>query len=295
MSRLFPNPETKWNGSKHPARVETPEDSAEGKDANGHRDLLDLELCKSPASSHPGIKKPSASERGTGGEGTDLQREATDSGRSELEQLRLENADLRILVLELQNRLENSVEPGDASWEERQREYESLLEEKSEVIRSLHRKIQELQERPGGGSAGGGGGPVPREQELLALSEELERERRQLKEDEEALMQQMREMEVQMSRERAELARQRNEVIRLQSEIRHELELASRDAALRERLAPLQRRHQELTNRRGSGPPPPDPPANGPAPQAPAAPVAEQQPRAKKDSGLFSRLFGQGE
>jgi len=59
-------------------------------------------------------------------------------------------------------------------------------------------------------------------------------------------------MEVQMSRERAELARQRSELQRLQSEIRHELDLAARDAALRERLAPLQRRHQEMTGRTGA-------------------------------------------
>ena len=59
------------------------------------------------------------------------------------------------------------------------KEYESLLEEKSEVIRSLHLKMQE-------GHAGVTA-EVPREEELLALSEELERERAQLKEDEETL------------------------------------------------------------------------------------------------------------
>ena len=66
-------------------------------------------------------------------------------------------------------------------------------------------------------------GPAPCEDDLLALSEELERDRRQIQEDEQALMQQMREMEVSMARERAEMARQRNDMQRLQSEIRHEI------------------------------------------------------------------------
>src|SRR5262249_56612934 len=84
---------------------------------------------------------------------------------------------------------------------ERKREYEALLEEKSEVIRSLHQKLQEYQERPTA--------VAPKEAELVALSEQLEQDRRQLQEDEESLMQQMRQMEMTMSRERAELARQR--------------------------------------------------------------------------------------
>ena len=57
-----------------------------------------------------------------------------------------------------------------------------------------------------------------------------------------AMMRQMREMELQMAKERAELARQRNDLQRLHSEIRHELELAQRDAAVNERLRLLQRR-----------------------------------------------------
>src|SRR5205814_850230 len=89
---------------------------------------------------------------------------------------------------------------------------------------------------------------------LLALSEELERERKQLKDDEESLMNQMRDMEVTMAKERAELARHRTEMQRLHTEFRHEMELASRDASLRERLAPLQRKHQEMINRKGGAP-----------------------------------------
>src|SRR5262245_12471660 len=52
---------------------------------------------------------------------------------------------LRRRVDELENALlERSA--GEEDWTERQKEYEALLEEKSEVIRSLHQKIQELRE-----------------------------------------------------------------------------------------------------------------------------------------------------
>src|SRR5262249_41229375 len=117
-----------------------------------------------------------------------------------LEQLRFENAQLRRTLEEYERTLQECRQMEEA-WNERQREYDSLLDEKSDVIRELHRKLQEIQagpERPSG--------VAPREEELLALHDELERERRQLKDDEEALMAQMRDMELTMSRERAELA-----------------------------------------------------------------------------------------
>jgi DNA repair exonuclease SbcCD ATPase subunit len=205
----------------------------------------------------------------------------------EVERLCAENEDLRARVAELEQALEQPQPAGGENWEERQREYESLLDEKSEVIRDLHLKIKELQVQ-NQEVKNHHSGSAPREEELLALSEELERERQQLKEDEEALMKQMRDMEVQMSRERAEFARQRSELQRLQGEIRHELELAARDAALRDRLAPLQRRHQDLTNRRGAAPQTSAPPASH-APAVPQPPPAAEQPR--KDSGLFRRIF----
>src|SRR5262249_40006861 len=207
--------------------------------------------------------------------------ESGTDGRQDLEELRAENAELRTSIVELQQLVEDNAQQAEQTWAERQREFESLLEEKSEVIRNLHRKLQEHGDhRPNG--------PAPREEELLALSEELERERRQLKEDEEALMQQMRDMEVQMSRERAELARQRNELQRLQTEIRHELELAARDSTLRERLAPLQRRAQEAINRRGAAPGNSGPTQQMPNPQA----IPVEGTRKTQESGVFRRLFG---
>jgi chromosome segregation ATPase len=207
-----------------------------------------------------------------------LEATADTPGGDELTRLRAENDTLAHRVSEL-TRIAEEMQKEQANWESRQREYDSLLEEKSEVIRDLHRRLHDQQERPAGS--------VPREEELIALSEELERERRQLKDDEEALMEQMRQMEVQMSRERAELARQRNELQRLQNDVRHELELASRDATLRDRLAPLQRRHQEVVNRSGAMRS-----AEAHVPQPAAAACGPATGAARKDSSLFRRLFG---
>jgi DNA repair exonuclease SbcCD ATPase subunit len=204
------------------------------------------------------------------------------SSGSELEQLKLENADLRSKVAELEQFANETFDKAQL-MEEQQKEMEKLLEEKSDLIRELHQKVQDLQARPAAAT--------PREEELLALHEELEDERRQLKEDEEALMQQMRQMEVQMSRERAEMARQRNELQRLHGEIKHELELASREAELRDRLQPLQRRHQEMAHRKGAEPV---------RETVAAAPnhTPPQQPKPGKvappeERGIFKRLFGQ--
>ncbi len=213
----------------------------------------------------------------------------------ELERLRAENAELRCTVAELRQQPEAGGAEG-ANWKDREKEYDSLLEEKSEVIRSLHLKIQELQ------NLAAGKAPVrlPNEDELQAVCDELERERSQLdlerreiereraqiKDDEESLMKQMRDMEMAMSRERAELARQRNELQRLHTDIRHELELAAREASLRDRLVPLQRRHQDISNRKGAAPQTEIRKAVAPDPApAPAPPP-------KKESGLFRRLFG---
>jgi len=219
---------------------------------------------------------------GTGGTGPagllDPENRALSALQEELNALRADNDQLRATVIELEQALAESAQKTSESWEERQKEYESLIDEKSEVIRSLHVKMQEMQDRPAGAT--------PREEEILALSEELEGERRQLKDDEETLMQQMREMEIQMSRERAEMARQRTELVRLQNEIQHELAMAERDGTLRDRLAPLQRRHQDLVSRRGAAPAAVTEPAS-PA----AAPPAANGGLPGRDAGFFRRLF----
>jgi chromosome segregation ATPase len=192
----------------------------------------------------------------------------------ELERLRAENAQLQNSVAEFEALLEG--EGKSNAWAEQQREYEALLEEKSEVIRDLHQKIQELREQA---EQAAHAAPRPKadadtpatEQELQEMMVALDQQRRQLEDDEEAVMSQMRQMEMSMARERAELARQRAELQRMHNELKHEIEQAARDGALRERLQHLQRRQPDGSAR------PSDP---TPAP---------------KSSGVLRRLFGSGQ
>jgi hypothetical protein len=185
-----------------------------------------------------------------------------DTNGVEAELLRKENAELKARIEEIEQ-----------AGLESQREYENLLEEKSEVIRGLHQKIQELQN-------GGAKTSVPaHEEELLSIQQELEAERQRLQQDEESLMVQMRGMELSMARERAELARQRTEVQRLQAEINRGVELATRDGNLRERLGALQRRQAESPHR-------------APAAGNPGTSDATPMPKKANNSGLFGRLFG---
>ncbi len=207
----------------------------------------------------------------------------------ELELLHAENADLLRRVEELEQALLERP-ASEEDWTERQKEYEALLEEKSEVIRGLHQKIQELRENAAAPAAPRGSGQgAPRQQEELAvLKRQLEEQRAQLEQDEQALEQQMRQMEISMSRERAELARQRSELQRLHNDLKREMELAARDAGLRDRLVPLQRRQQEVNVRRGSMPSielPPEDETTGLSPSA-------STPAKRPSSGLLGRLFG---
>jgi chromosome segregation ATPase len=203
-----------------------------------------------------------------------------------LDRLRAENEELHAQVAELKRVLDSSSQ--------REKELEQLLDEKNEVIRTLHLKLQEVETQPK---------PMGNEEELLALSDELERERCQLeqerkqmeeerrlfKEDQQDMEKQMREMEVQMARERAELARQRNELQRLHNEIRHEIEAAQRDGLLNEKLRMLQRRHQEAANRKGAAPAPDEPPRPG----TPNVSEPTPAPAPNKSSSIF-RLFRKG-
>jgi hypothetical protein len=195
---------------------------------------------------------------------------AATAANEELAGLRQENEDLRRRIEELEQFKESFDNAPD--WVDRQKEYEALLEEKSEVIRALHLKLHELQE----GARRAAGEPIPKEEELRQLKHELEEQKRQLQEDEESLMSQMRTMELALSKDRAELARQRQEMQRLQSELNREIEQSSRDPALRERLLNLRRAHD-------------------PAKKEPPAPVAVEATATKpapQNSGLFRRLFG---
>jgi hypothetical protein len=207
---------------------------------------------------------------------------AGDSGAGpELERLRKENGDLRTSVAEMEQLLESGEGRNSQEWAERQREYEALLEEKSEVIRGLHQKMQDLRQQLEQVGAAPepvlSDGPVT-ERDLQTLKAELVRQREQLEEDEESLMTQMRQMEMGMARERAELARQRAELQRLGNDLKHEIEQASRDGALRERLQHLQRRQPTEGGAKGEGPVRPSDPTPNP-----------------KSSGVLRRLFGPGQ
>jgi len=209
----------------------------------------------------------------------------------EIEQLREENEKLRRRARDAEQLLEQIAGSGD-DWTEKQKEYETLLDEKSEVIRSLHIRLRDLQE---GAVAGAGlrsaGARAADDDEVARLKEQLLEQSRQLKEDEQELMQQMRQMEMAMSRDRAELARQRSEMQRMQAELAHEIEMASRDPALREKLLSLQRRQQETVARKGTSAAVKGAGAQQsvPRPEPVEPPTATADPR---KSGFLGRLFG---
>jgi hypothetical protein len=217
--------------------------------------------------------------------------------------LQEENAQLRALCIELEQALQEATQQNAVQVNERVRTYEALIEEKDDMIRQFHQELHNAQvtvaelesqlnqvNTPRVYS-----GPAPREEELLALSEELERERRQLQEDEQTLMDQMREMEVGMAKERAEMARQRNDLQRLQAEIRHELERLERNGALQNKMADLKSKLHDATTRRGMSPgssvslPPVTQQQQQPAQQQPQQPAP---PAKKEGSSLMGRLFG---
>ena len=272
MAKAIPNPE--------PQR---PSGSPSGAEWD---DPLARELAGFPGGSHQGLNPgPSAPV------GDPL----------EIEGLRAENTELRSIIAELRQLVDEAATKGEETWAERQKEYETLLDEKTETIRGQAEKIQELENRPPPGPA------TPKEEELLAMSEELERERctlqqerrqleedrNQLAEDEQTMTQQMREMEVQMAKERADMARQKTELQRIHDEIRHELEKIERNGQLNQRLGQLRQRYQEVSARTGGGGETSSGGMPGLPPAAPAEPDSKPDSK-KRDSGLLRRFFGQG-
>jgi predicted nucleic acid-binding Zn-ribbon protein len=211
---------------------------------------------------------------------------------ADLEHLRNENAQLHALCQELEQALQEAAQQLQPDLEKQLHEYETVLEDKNELIRQLHQQVQEMQAAVEEAEARAGkaqaarpaSGKIPREDELLLLSEELERERRQLQEDERTLMEQMREMEVSMARERAEMARQRNDLQRLQNEIRHELERLERDGGVQSKIESLRSKLHDATTRRGASP--------GSSAHR-AVSVSQPTPATRKE-GLIGRLFGRG-
>lgn len=184
-------------------------------------------------------------------------------GRDRAAQLRVDNEKLRNTIQEMRQQLDQAAAQDQGGWEERERHFESQLEDKSEEIRMLYIRIQELEREHGGGGGGAPSGRVDddersalleelqREEQQLAESKQtLEDERRQIREDEEDLMRRMREMELQTAKSRAELVRTRNELQVLHNEVRAELEQAQQTGANVERVRSLQRNHQEISSRK---------------------------------------------
>lgn len=290
MAKAIPNPEPPRNPLDSPG---LPPPDASGR--SGY----------SPASD-PWHTQDLMDKGGTGGDALDTGRYPTVGGAEAelIARLQAENEDLRLLTNELQQELEIAVGNKDKEYEllERQKEYETLLDEKTERIRELHLRVQELEQqvRP----------PTPKEEELIAMSEELERDRCQIqqerrkldedlryfKDEEEKMTEDMRKMEMQMSRERADLSRQRKELQTLHEEIRQELERLERDRGLSDRLQELRRRHMEAIKGKGATPPPPSRPAPPPTQLAidldAEAQKAADESAKKKESGIFRRLFG---
>jgi hypothetical protein len=219
----------------------------------------------------------------------------------ELELFRMENTELHARIGELEQanselysrvgELENLLQlagGGEEMWLERQQEYEKLLEEKSEVIRTLHLRLQEQPASSGAGSSSNSGMlSGGQAEEILRLKRELEEHRRQLQEDEEAMMLQMRQMEMAMARDRAEMARQRSEIKRMQDEHERGVDKASRDPQLQERLHNMRRPETQAKLSR------PGLPAVG-SPNTPAkeTPPASAPGDGVKNSGILRRIFG---
>lgn len=273
MPHLNSQREPQRNGAHGNGRAKAPEQHG-GLEASWSADALRQEMERLAA----------ANEQLLAGAG--LATEAAEEGDAlEVQRLRVENAELRRRLDEVETAFLERADAGD-DWAERQKEYEALLEEKSEVIRELHQRLQEAREAAPEPRAAAAESHRPMDpalhEDLLLLKQQLEEERAQLEQDEEALMQQLRQMEMAMSRERAEMARQRAELQRLHNDLRHEMELASRDSGLRDRLAPLQRRQQDVAGQK-----------SGTTPAPGATPPTVQPSSAKKNSsGLFRRLFG---
>jgi DNA repair exonuclease SbcCD ATPase subunit len=203
--------------------------------------------------------------------------------------LQEENDALRSKVEELSQLVAKADQIAEERWADLQHEYETLIEEKSETIRCLHHKYTELRGRGGSPGAGGdSGAPVPvapDPQEAVRVQREIQDQRRQMEEDEESMMGQMRQMEMALAKDRAELARQRAELQRLHQELKHELEVAARDGGLRERLGALQRSVNNATSLRTSVNRDTPPPVALPKP--PLGPTTSPP-----KSGLFRRIFG---
>jgi chromosome segregation ATPase len=244
MSRFPSNPERNRRNGKRPPANNAYDDEAD----NRRESPAEVEDPLARLRRLAGVEEPPPPEKGEG------------------DRLRKENGELRSIIGELRALLDERAARGSDGWESREREFEDLLEQKSEEIRALHFKVKELeQELAGAGHHSGPAGSAPSSGEMSALREELVREqeqmgeerdrlrqeREQLREDEDDMMRRMREMELQAAKSRADLVRQRNEMQQLHTEVRNELEHARRSGAVNERMRNLEQQTQDVSARKG--------------------------------------------
>ncbi len=300
MAKAIPNPERSSNGTNHQQLLHDFHEERAGRrlqPSNGTPHLSNLEFWGEENPLASGAEELAAQDPellktlGISPAG------AADAPASEADALLAENVELREIIADLKAQLEGTEQRIGAQFADRNKEYDQLLDEKSQMIRDLHLQIQELEQQPTVPA-------TPKEEELLALSEELERERCQLQqerraleeerkqftEDEQIMTQQMREMEVQMARERADFARQRSELNRIQDEIRRELENIERNGLLNQRLGQLRQRSAEVSVAKGSGQYHQAAEGENADPNAPE--TANGQPEPRRRESFLGRLFG---
>ena len=204
----------------------------------------------------------------------------------QMAELKRDNEALKSRVAELETKLSEASAEG---WSDQRRDFEQLLEDKSETIRTLNHHIRELTEELRGGGSG------PSRDDLEALAAELRQRDEQLRADEDSLQIQVRETEMSMARERAEMARQKSQLQRLHHDLQHEIETANRDPLLRERLANLQRpsdaRPKTMSALPG-GPTTASKTLSGLRPGTTPALDSGDVPGTPETKGVFRRLFG---
>jgi chromosome segregation ATPase len=203
-----------------------------------------------------------------------------ESGDKDLTALVAEKDKLKQLAEEARRRV-TQLEEEVRKATKREAEYESMLEEKSEEIRKIQAELATLKSKQTAGVT---------EEELLALHQELQRERENLESDRQAMEDQFRQLELNMSRERAEIARERNEMQRSKNELKHKLELLEKTGG--QDQSPLRRLREEF---QAPAPPP------APRPTLPTLPAPMNLPAinrrapegpASRRSGLLSKFLG---
>ena len=203
--------------------------------------------------------------------------------RKEIERLRTNLEQARTRVLQFEKDAEH--------WQAREKEYELMLEEKSELIRQLHQQARTAPVTKGEG---------PSEDELVALHQELQRERQLLEEDRMALEEQFRQTELQMAKERAEIFKVRNEAQRMQNEIKRQVEILEREAKVRGEMGAFMKLREELQSKenRAAGGRPGANATGDSAGNMPALPALDRKapdggPQSRKS--FFGGLFRKGE